>query len=73
MLCTSNEFDSIFKCFFFCRCYTCALSVIAAGRERMEIGGLISACNVIQEGSKEVRVMSTDPLLWTMSHTMTAT
>ena len=44
---------------------------VTAGGERMEIGGLISTCNVMQEGSKEVKVVASDLLLWTMSHTMT--
>ena len=38
----------------------------------MEMGKLVSTCNLLKKGVKEVTVVTTDPLLWTMSHTLLA-
>ena len=39
-----------------------------AVNQSMEVGGLISTCNMIQPGAKQVTVNISHTLLWTMSH-----
>ena len=38
----------------------------------MEIGGLVSTNNLIDDGVKQVTIDSTHPLVWTMSHNLTS-
>lgn len=41
------------------------------GHDSMEIGGLVSTNNLIDDGVKQVTIDSTHSLLWTMSHNLT--
>ena len=36
----------------------------------MEMGKLVSTCNLLKKGATEVTVENSDPVLWTMSHTL---
>lgn len=39
-------------------------------RSSMEMGKLVSTCNLLKKGATEVTVENSDPILWTMSHTL---
>ena len=48
--------------------YTHIFHVLYSECNSMEIGGLISTNNMIDDGVKQVTVDTTHTLLWTMSH-----
>ncbi|KAL5475900.1 hypothetical protein EMCRGX_G025778 [Ephydatia muelleri] len=53
-------------------CKSCSTTGLVWNLEHssMEMGKLTSTCNLLQKGATEVTVETSDPVLWTMSHTL---